>query len=51
MVALLKDGELVALGAAWEVLTEATIGEVFDHPVRILPHPDCDRPLLVAAHR
>ena len=38
-VALLKDGALVAVGSAWDVLTEETVGAVFDHPVGVLPHP------------
>jgi iron complex transport system ATP-binding protein len=48
-VALFKDGRLVALGAPWDVLTETTVGDVFDHPVRVLPHPDSGRPVLVSA--
>lgn len=49
-VALLKDGALVGFGSPWDALTEVTVGDVFDHPVRVLSHPDCDRPVLVTAN-
>ena len=39
------------MGSAWDVLTEETVGAVFDHPVRVLPHPDSGRPVLVTAAR
>ena len=31
------------------MLTHETVGEVFDHPVLVVPHPACDRPLVVPA--
>jgi iron complex transport system ATP-binding protein len=46
-VALLKEGALVVLGPPWDVLTEATVEAVFEQPVRVVPHPDYDRPVLV----
>jgi iron complex transport system ATP-binding protein len=48
-VALLKDGGLAALGSPWDVLTEATVEAVFEQPVCVLPHPGCDRPVVVTA--
>ncbi len=46
-VALLKEGELVASGSPWAVLTPPTLEDVFDHSVLVLPHPTCERPLVV----
>jgi iron complex transport system ATP-binding protein len=48
-VALLGDGRLAAHGAPWDVLTEETILDVFEHPVHVLSHPDVDRPVLIGA--
>jgi iron complex transport system ATP-binding protein len=47
-IALMQAGTLVARGAPWDVLTSETLGEVFDHPVLVVPHPACNRPLVVA---
>jgi iron complex transport system ATP-binding protein len=47
-IALMRRGSVVAQGAPWDVLTSETVGEVFDHPVLVVPHPACNRPLVVA---
>lgn len=46
-IALLAQGRLIACGAPAEVLTEANLAEVYDMPVRVLPHPLApERPLV-----
>jgi iron complex transport system ATP-binding protein len=48
-IALLSDGRLASHGTPWDVLTEETILEVFEHPVHVVSHPDLDRPVLIGA--
>ncbi len=51
-VGLVKDGRLVALGSPDEVLTEASLEDLYEIPVRILQgHPDTDPSLKVCAAR
>lgn len=46
-IALLAKGKLIACGSPAEVLTEANLAEVYDMPVRVLPHPLApERPLV-----
>lgn len=46
-IALLAQGRLIACGSPAEVLTEANLAEVYDMPVRVLPHPLApERPLV-----
>jgi iron complex transport system ATP-binding protein len=47
-VALLRAGKLAAHGDPWSVLSDETLADVFEHPVLVIPHPACDRPLVVA---
>jgi iron complex transport system ATP-binding protein len=47
-IAVLKDGRLAAIGPPWRVLTEDLLHDVFEHRVRVVPHPACDCPLVVA---
>lgn len=48
-IALLQRGSLVARGTPWNVLTSEILADVFEHPVLVVPHPACDRPLVVVA--
>lgn len=48
MIAL-RQGRVVAQGTAAEVVTEATIGELFETPVSVLAHPETGRPVLINA--
>jgi iron complex transport system ATP-binding protein len=46
-VALLDQGRLAGVGTPWDVLREDLLGRVFGHPVRVLPSPWGDAPLVV----
>jgi iron complex transport system ATP-binding protein len=46
-VALLVDGEIIALGAPDEVLTPTNIQAAYHVPVRVIPHPDYGTPLIL----
>lgn len=46
-VVLLVAGEVVAQGTPRDVLTEERLEAAFGAPVRVLPHPDADAPLIV----
>ncbi len=46
-VLLLVAGEVVAQGTPREVLTEERLEAAFGAPVRVLPHPEADAPLIV----
>jgi iron complex transport system ATP-binding protein len=46
-VLLLVAGSLVAQGTPREVLTEERLEAAFGAPVRVLPHPEADAPLIV----
>lgn len=46
-VVIMRKGRILADGSPREVLTEATIGDVFQLPVSVLEHPCLDRPLIV----
>lgn len=48
-IIILKDGKTVAEGTAKEVFNEEIIGDAFDFPVSIIPHPKIDCPLIVAS--
>jgi iron complex transport system ATP-binding protein len=50
-IALLKDGGLVACGGPWDVLTATAVADVFEQPIHVLRHPECDCPILVTALR
>ena len=47
-IAMMRDGEIVALGAPADILTAENIEAVFDLPVTVIPHPQKNRPLIVA---
>ncbi|MFD2092853.1 ABC transporter ATP-binding protein [Blastococcus deserti] len=47
----LKDGELAAVGAPVEVLTERLLADVFDLEARILPDPVTGTPMVVPVRR
>ncbi|OLT52103.1 heme ABC transporter ATP-binding protein [Cellulosimicrobium sp. CUA-896] len=46
-VTLLAQGRVVADGAPREVLTEALLGDVYDHPVEVVEHPRGGAPIVV----
>jgi iron complex transport system ATP-binding protein len=46
-IVVLDQGEVVADGVPWAVLTEALVGEVFASPVRVTRHPTRDCPLVI----
>ena len=46
-VALLVAGRLQAIGSAAEVLTEARLSQVYQMPVRVIPHPEYGTPLVL----
>jgi iron complex transport system ATP-binding protein len=48
-VALLREGQMLALGSAAEVLTPSLIEQAFGTPMLSLPHPSRGTPVLVAA--
>ncbi len=47
-VHIMKKGTTFVEGTPVEVFTEETIHKAFDHPVRIVPHPKTNCPLIVA---
>ena len=46
-VLLLREGRAVACGPPAEVLTPHLVGDVFEHPVRVIPDPVTGNPLIV----
>jgi iron complex transport system ATP-binding protein len=46
-VALLVAGRLEATGSAAEVLTESRLSQVYQMPVRVIPHPEHGTPLVL----
>ena len=48
-VALLSAGRLVAVGAPADVLRPDVVGDVYGHPVEVLPHPVTGRLLVLPA--
>ena len=46
-VALLKDGQIFAIGSPAGVLTSANLHEVYQVPVHVIPHPDYGTPLIL----
>ena len=46
-VALLVEGRLQAIGSAADVLTEARLSQVYQMPVRVIPHPEYGTPLVL----
>jgi iron complex transport system ATP-binding protein len=48
-VAVLCEGRLETCGRPWEALRPERLRRVFGHPVRVLPHPERDCPLVVPA--
>lgn len=46
-VALLVDGKLRAMGTPADVLTEAQLSDVYQMPVRVIPHPEYRTPLVL----
>ncbi|WP_417392453.1 ABC transporter ATP-binding protein [Gimesia sp.] len=46
-IVLLNKGEIAAIGTGAEVLTEARLTEVYQTPVKVLPHPEYQTPLIV----
>jgi iron complex transport system ATP-binding protein len=47
-IALMRDGELVACAQPWQALEPELLRHVFQTRVSVIPHPDTDRPLVVA---
>jgi iron complex transport system ATP-binding protein len=47
-IALMRDGELVACGEPWRALEPTLLRDVFRTDVSVIPHPETDRPLVVA---
>ncbi|TQN27836.1 iron complex transport system ATP-binding protein [Haloactinospora alba] len=47
----MKDGRVVAEGPPAEVITETLVREVFEMPVRVIPDPETDAPLIVPVDR
>ncbi|MEJ5928242.1 ABC transporter ATP-binding protein [Corynebacterium sp. H128] len=43
----MKDGEIVAMGAPHEVITEATVQSIFDVAARVIDDPETGKPLMV----
>ena len=50
-IAVLKDGQLVTAGHPHAVLEPPLIAEAFGLPVRVIPHPELDCPLIITIHR
>lgn len=48
---MMKEGRVVAEGPPAEIITETLVREVFEMPVRIIPDPETDAPLLVPIDR
>jgi len=48
---LLADGRVRAEGTPAEVITEATISEVYEHPVTVVPDPHTGAPLVVPVRK
>ncbi|MBN9632840.1 MAG: heme ABC transporter ATP-binding protein [Actinobacteria bacterium] len=46
-VVLLHGGRVVAEGRPEEVLTASRVGDVYDHPVEVVPHPSSGVPLVL----
>ncbi|MCZ7551737.1 MAG: hypothetical protein M5U05_03985 [Anaerolineales bacterium] len=46
-IALLVDGQLRAVGSPAQVLTEATLAQVYQVPVQVVPHPEYGSPLVL----
>lgn len=49
-VVLMVDGRVRAAGPPDEVLTEALLSEVYEHPIEVFPHPRTGAPV-IQAHR
>lgn len=47
---LMSRGRLVADGAPSDVLDGGLLSEVYAHPIRVVPHPFRDRPLVLVDH-
>ena len=46
-IVVLSRGEVAAAGTPEEVLTEALLSEVYEHPVEVLTHPRTGKPLVL----
>jgi len=49
-IAILRQGRLMAVAPPREALTPPLIQDAFGLPVRVIPHPDLDCPLVVPTH-
>jgi iron complex transport system ATP-binding protein len=47
-ILIMNQGQLVADGTPWEVLTEATIQEVYHWPVMVISHPAAAYPVILS---
>ncbi|MFC3416983.1 heme ABC transporter ATP-binding protein [Algoriphagus hitonicola] len=45
-IALLKDGQVAAIGKVKEVFKESLLSDVFDHPIRLIHHLESDQVLV-----
>ena len=48
-IVAMAGGRVVAAGSPTEVLTEDLLGEIYEHPMRVVPHPFRDCPLVLVA--
>ncbi|WP_102403287.1 heme ABC transporter ATP-binding protein [Vibrio sp. 10N.261.55.A7] len=46
-IMILNKGSIVADGSPWQVLTEATIKQIYDFDVTVMPHPTNGYPVLL----
>jgi iron complex transport system ATP-binding protein len=46
-IAVLSGGRLVRDGVPADVVTPELIGDVFEHPVHVTPHPETGRPVVI----
>lgn len=50
-IVVLHEGRILTQGAPWKVLHPAVIDAAFEIDASVIPHPLCDRPLVIAAPR
>jgi len=46
-IAMMRDGHIICQGTPQQVVTEATLHDVFDLDCRVMPDPESDRPMLI----
>ncbi|GAD88594.1 putative hemin ABC transporter ATP-binding protein [Vibrio halioticoli NBRC 102217] len=49
-IVVLNQGNIVADGTPWEVLTSETIKEVYSWQTQVMPHPTQQHPVILSAH-